>query len=241
MMLLEIIIIIIVVVAVVLIAASEDKGKNSYSVSNNNINNNTNPTCPKEPKLYRTNILTIDDEKMSTKSAYFSDGKVYTYFSSIKTESLIGTYDCNGVVYDPQGYELGKILGQYGSIMLTRNGDLERCRVMMFNKHKESDLNPSEKAMYLIIAKKTMLVWIPAEVFDTGGIVDSKTDKLIAKPEYIYENEKSKLKGHQCFVYDGDHKIGYGACFICLLSMTGNSGTYADFYGPLGETFVEPY
>lgn len=231
--------VIIVLVFVIAFVFAIKKEKENSNTPPSNVHIRTTPLYPQQNrKLHRTNILKIDDEQMDTNSAYFSDGNVYTYFDITKTECLIGTYDSNGIVYDTDGYRLGDIGGKYGRILLSRLGDLERYRMSMFNKREESDLNESEWAIYRYQLKKTCVVWIPAEVNGGGIIYDTKLHKTIAKPEYLYEDEKTKLKGHQYFIDDVDHAVGYGACFICLLAMTGNRGIYADFYR---DNFVEPY
>ena len=232
--------VIIVLVFVIAFVFAIKKEKENLDNPPSNVHIRTTPLYPQQNrKLHRTNILKIDDEQMDTNSAYFSDGNVYIYSDITKTECLIGTYDSNGIVYDTDGYELGDIGGKYGRICLSRLGDLERYRMSMFNKREESELTESEWDRYRYKLKRTTrIAWFPAEVSVWGSIHDKTLHKVIAEPEYLYEDEKIKLKGHQCFIDDEDHAIGYGACFICLLASTVSRGIYADFYR---DNFVEPY
>ena len=202
-------------------------------------------------ELKKTNILTIDEAIIKgtireRKNAYFKAGIVYEYCANINEEIIIGRYDNFGKVYDRNGYEIGKvsILDECSAlIQLNRLGDLRRLIEVLFNKSDEQSLTKEEKDRYYLTIRKVNIAWNCAEIRRNGGISDFSTDKLIARPEYLYGNEETtNMKGKQEVINTNDNKnnlLGYGACFVCLQYENAH-GKYADFYCPIGETFKEP-
>lgn len=202
-------------------------------------------------ELKKTNILTIDEAIIKEticgrEKAYFKAGIVYEYLANINEEDVIGRYDNFGKVYDRNGYEIGEvsICDEYSAlIQLNRLGDLRRLREALFNKSDEQSLTEEEKDLYYPMTRKMNIAWTCVELNHTGGISDLKTYESVAKPEYLYEEERTtNMKEHQEFINTNDNKnnlLGYGACFVCLQYENAH-GKYADFYCPIGETFKEP-
>lgn len=190
----------------------------------------------------KTNILKSENGTYGN-LAYFDDGVVYCYLQNINKEIVIGRYTSDGIVFDADGYEIGRISDE--TVMLNRLGDMQRLRESLFGKSDELSLTQEEKDLYYPTARRVKLCYFCAESNVFGGITDYKTHETIATPIYSYNPESQSVNriAHQKWLPDGKntmYSLGFGACFVCLAYVNGKSTKYGSFYCPIGETFIEP-